>query len=52
MHFRKSHVRTNKLDVQETDMSFTHSSTKVEISLDAVTTHGWDYRSRSLRFSY
>ena len=33
MHFRKSHVRTNKLDVQETD--FSHSSTEAEIiSLD------------------
>ena len=35
MHFRKSHVCTNKLDVQETNLSFTHSSTEAEIiSLD------------------
>ena len=36
MHFRKSHICANKLDVQETDLSLTHSSTETEIiSLDA-----------------
>ena len=35
MHYRESHVRANKLDVQELDIS-SHSSTKAEIiSLDA-----------------
>ena len=35
MHFRKSHVRANKLDVQE-KTSVSHSSTEAEIiSLDA-----------------
>ena len=36
MHFRKSYICSNKLDVQETNCCFTHSSTESEIiSLDA-----------------
>ena len=36
MHFRKSNVRANKLEVQETDFC-SHNSTEAEIvSLDAV----------------
>ena len=51
MYLRKSHVRTNKLDVQE-QTSVSHSSTEAEIiSLDASFTHGWDPHSRSLGFS-
>ena len=36
MHFRVSHVCANKVDEQETNFSFTHSSTEAEIiSFDA-----------------
>ena len=49
-HFRKSHVRTNKLMCKK-QSSVSHSSTEAEvISLDAGL-HGWDSRSRSFGFS-
>ena len=35
VHFRKSHVRTKKLDVQETDFRFTQFTEAEVISLDA-----------------
>ena len=34
MHFRKSHVRASKLDVQETGFSYSSTETEI-ISLDA-----------------
>ena len=35
MHFRESHVRANKLDVQETDISLTQLTEAEIISMDA-----------------
>ena len=53
LHFRKSHVRINKLDVQETDFSFTqfHGHGSWNYFSRCRFTHGWDSRSRSLGFS-
>ena len=48
LHFRKSHVRTNKLDVQETDFSFTQFHGSWNYFSRCRFTHGWDSRSRSL----
>ena len=51
VHIRKSHVRTNKLDVQETDFSFTQFYRSWGNFSRCRFTHGWDTRSRSLGFS-
>ena len=51
VHIRKSHVRTNKLDVQETDFSFTRFYRSWGDFSRCRCTHGWDSRSRSLGFS-
>ena len=48
---RKSHVRINKLDVQETDFSFTQFYRSWGNLSRCRFTHGWDSRSRSLGFS-
>ena len=51
VHFRKSHVRTNKSDVQETDFCFTQSYRSWGDFSRCRFTH-WCYsRSRSLGFS-
>ena len=51
VYFRNSHVRTNKLDVQETDFSFTQLYGSWNYFSRCRFTHGWDSRSRSLGFS-
>ena len=50
LHFRKSHVRTNKLDVQETDISFTQFHGSWNYFSWWRFTHGRYSRSYSLRF--
>ena len=48
--FRKSHVRANKLDVQETDFSFTQFYRSWSNVSRRRFTHGWNPRSWSLGF--
>ena len=51
VHFRESHVCANKLDVQETDFSFTQFYRSWNHLSRCRCTHRWDRRSRSLGFS-
>ena len=51
LHFRKSHVRTNKLDVQETDLSFIQFHGSWNYFSRCRFTHGWDSRPRTSGFS-
>ena len=51
MHFRKSHVRDNKLDVQETDFSFTQFDRSWNNFSRCRITYGWNSISRSLTIS-
>ena len=48
VHFRKSHVRANKLDVQETDFYFTQFYRSWNNFSRCGFTHGWNSRSWSL----
>ena len=48
VHIRKSHVRANKLDVQETDFSFTQFNRSWNYSPRCRFTHGWNPSSWSL----
>ena len=48
VHFPKSHVRANKLDVQEANFSFTQFNRSCDYFSWCRFTHGWDSRSRSL----
>ena len=50
VHFRKSHVRVNKLDMHETDFCFTQFYGSWGDLSRCRITHGWDFRSRSLTF--
>ena len=50
VYFRKSHVRTNKLDVQETDLGLTQLYRSWGNFSRCKFTHGGDSRSRSLGF--
>ena len=50
VHFRKSHVRANKLDVQETDFCFTQFYRSWGDFSRCRFTHGWFPNSRSLGF--
>ena len=50
VHFRKSHVGINKLDVQEIDFCFTQFYRSWNYFSRCRFTHGWDSRSRSLGF--
>ena len=51
MHIRKSNICANKLDVQETNLSFTQFYGSWSNYSRCRFTHGWDSRSRSLRLS-
>ena len=50
VHFRKSHARANKLDVQETNFSFTQFYRSWNNFSRCWFTHGWDSSSWSLGF--
>ena len=50
MHFRKSHVCANKLDVQETNVSFTQFNRMINHLFGHWIEIGRDSRSRSLGF--
>ena len=52
LHFRKSHVRANKLDVQETDFIFTQLYWSWKNFSRCRFTHGWNSSSWSLGFGY
>ena len=51
VHFRKSHVRAHKFDVQETNICFTQFYGSL-INFSRWFTHGTVSRSRSLEFGY
>ena len=51
MHFQESHVRANKLDVQETDFSFTQFYSWNNFSRCRFM-HGWNSSSWSLGFGF
>ena len=51
VHFRKSHVCANKLDVQEANFSYTQFYRSWNYFSPCRFTHGWDSRSRSLWLS-
>ena len=51
VYFRKSNVRANELDVQETDFSLTQFYRRWSYFSRCRFVHGWDSRSRSLGFS-
>ena len=51
MYFRKSHVCSHKLDVQETDLGLTQFNRSRAYLSWCRLTHGWNSRSRSLGFS-
>ena len=50
LHFRSSHVRANKLDVQETDFSFTQFYRSWNLFSRCRFTHGLYFRSHILGF--
>ena len=52
VHVRKSKVRANKLDVQETDISFTQFNRSWNYLSWCRFTHGWNTSSWSLGFVY
>ena len=52
MHFRKSNICANKLDVQETEFSFTQSYRSWSNFSWCRSTHGWNSRSWSLGSGY
>ena len=51
VHFRKANICANKLDVQETDYSFTQFNGSWSYFSWCRFTHGWNSRSRSLGIS-
>ena len=52
VHFRKPHVRANKLDVQETDFSFTQFKRSWNYFSRCRFTHGWNSSSWSLGYGF
>ena len=52
VHFRKSHVRSHKLDVQETNFTFTHFYRSWNNFSLCRFTHGWYPSSWCLEFGY
>ena len=52
VHIWKSYTRTNKLDVQETNISLTQFNGSWDYFSWCRFTHGWDSSSRSLGFGY
>ena len=50
VHFRKSYICSNKLDVQETDFSFTQLNRSWIYFSRCRSTHGWNCSSWSLGF--